>query len=85
MSHAALQQKLHQALPDKIIGEVNECDVVANDVSCVALIDTGSMVSTMSHTFWQANMPPESLQCACTSVDWDKCENENEARPRASH
>ena len=57
----AMNQAL-QSLPDKIIGEANECDIQANGVKCVALIDTGSMVSTMSHDFWKANMTEDTLK-----------------------
>ena len=56
LSHDALLQKLHQALPDRIIGEANECDVLVNDVPCVGLIDTGSMVSTVSQTFFETHL-----------------------------
>ena len=48
--------RLHLQLPDRIIREANECDISVNGKSCVVLIDTGSMVSTMSQSFWVDNL-----------------------------
>lgn len=62
LSHDAQMHKLHHTLPDKIIGEANECDISVNEMTCVALIDTGSMVSTMSHSFWKDNLQDHPLQ-----------------------
>lgn len=60
-SQDALLQQLKN-LPDKIVGEANECDLKVNEVSCVGLIDSGSMVSTMSVSFWKDHLPDQTLQ-----------------------
>ena len=58
----ALSKKLNDALPDRIIGEANECDVTIEGVKTVALIDTGSMVSTVSESFFKEHFDASNLQ-----------------------
>ena len=48
-------------LPDELLGEQNECEAIIDGVESAALIDTGSMVSSVSHHFWQAHMSKEAL------------------------
>ena len=52
-------------LPEKLLGEPNECEAIIDGVQSAALIDTGSMVSSVSHHFWQAHMSMEALHPLC--------------------
>ena len=58
----ALSRQLNDALPDRILGEANECDATIEGVKTVALIDTGSMVSTVSESFFKEHLDASSLQ-----------------------
>lgn len=41
----------------ELIGEPNECEILIEDKRCMALIDTGSMVTTISEAFLQQHLP----------------------------
>ena len=45
------------ALPDKLVGEPSECVVKVDGTPSLALLDTGSMVSTLSESFWNQHFP----------------------------
>ena len=44
-------------LPEDLVGEPNECPVMVNGVSTLGLLDSGSMVSTVSHKWWNEHFP----------------------------
>ena len=44
-------------LPEDLVGEPNECPVMVNGVSTLGLLDSGSMVSTVSHQWWNEHFP----------------------------
>ena len=46
-----------RTLPNNLVGEANECAVKVNGVSATSLLDSGSMVSTISHDFWRKHFP----------------------------
>ena len=47
--------------PHKMIGEPNECDILFENKNCKALIDTGSMVTTVSSAFVETYLPKHQL------------------------
>ena len=44
-------------IPEDLVGEPNECPVMVNGVSTLGLLDSGSMVSTVSYQWWSENFP----------------------------
>ena len=38
-----------------MVGSSNECDIMIEDIECKALLDTGSCVSTLSHSFYDSH------------------------------
>jgi hypothetical protein len=48
-----------ESVPNKLIGQANECFVSIDGIRTSALLDTGSMVSSISETFWKNNLNSE--------------------------
>ena len=48
-------------IPDALIGEPNECLVMVNGLSTIALLDSGSMVSTITSQYWNENFPDQPV------------------------
>lgn len=51
-------------LPENLVGSANEANIVLDDINCLALLDTGSAVSTMCESFYKTltGVPLEPLQ-----------------------
>ena len=47
--------------PDDLVGEPNECPVMVNGISTLGLLDSGSMVSTISNHFWMEHFPDSPI------------------------
>ncbi len=43
----------NKEIPNRLVGEVNEAPILMNGIKCNALLDTGSMVSTVSESFYK--------------------------------
>ena len=43
-----------QSLHDRLVGNSNKAKIFFNSVPTVALVDTGSMISTVSHSFYKS-------------------------------
>ena len=48
-------------IPDGLIGEPNECLVMVNGLSTIALLDSGSMGSTITSQYWNENFPDQPV------------------------
>ena len=48
-------------IPDDLVGEPNECPVMVNGISTLGLLDSGSMVSTISNHFWMEHFPDSPI------------------------
>ena len=48
-------------IPDDLVGEPNECPVMVNGISTLGLLDSGSMVSTISNQFWVEHFPDSPI------------------------
>lgn len=51
-----------QGLPENLVGEPNECAVKVDGVSALSLLDSGSMVSTIGHSFWRKHFPAKPIR-----------------------
>ena len=49
-------------LPDDLVGKPNECPVMVNGISTLGLLDSGSMVSTISNHFWMEHFPDSPIK-----------------------
>lgn len=47
------QQQSPKVIPDNLIGSPNEAQIILNDQTCTALLDTGSTVSTVSQSLFE--------------------------------
>ena len=59
--HRLGQTEKTSDIPDDLIGEPNECLVVANGLSAIALLDSGSMVSTITSQYWNEHFPDQPV------------------------
>ena len=48
-------------MPEDLVGERNECPVLVNELSMLTLLDSGSMVSTINHSYWSENLPDQPI------------------------
>ena len=49
-------------IPDDLVGEPNECPAMVNGISTLGLLDSGSMVSTISNHFWMEHFPDSPIK-----------------------
>ena len=56
MTEQCPKNKTNSSVAGRLLGEVNESEIQINGKSCTALLDTGSMVSTVSRTFYDSHL-----------------------------
>ena len=54
-----IDQEKSDSIPSSLIGQANECSVSVDGVTTKALLDTGSMISSISESFWRNNLNSE--------------------------
>ena len=56
-----------KSLPDNLIGDTPEVQGLINNIKCSALVDTGSQVTTISHSFYKRYLAHVPIQ-SCSSL-----------------